>query len=212
MSIGKMIMAKKLYAILGLDDNASQEQIKKAYRTLSLKNHPDIGGSEEVFKSVTNAYSVLHDPVLRHLYDRNVIDDNGKAPRELLAPDSVASMDHYQYLNFMLHLEDENRLQPGKPIQNQPHVLSFLEGLKGKYEADLNSRTLSSTNEFITQSNLMKLNDTIEILRDENARARYDQGLLQRQRSAQPAAQTSPPLKTPLRTHTSQDVRVNIVH
>lgn len=41
----------KFYDILGVDKKASQEQIRKAYRKLAAKNHPDRGGSEDKVKS-----------------------------------------------------------------------------------------------------------------------------------------------------------------
>jgi DnaJ family protein A protein 2 len=47
------------YAILGLDSNATQESIKKAYKKLALKHHPDKGGDLEKFHLITKAYNVL---------------------------------------------------------------------------------------------------------------------------------------------------------
>ena len=50
---------KNPYTILGIQPNASQEEIKKAYRKLSLKHHPDRGGDEEKFKELSAAYEQL---------------------------------------------------------------------------------------------------------------------------------------------------------
>ena len=65
-------MAKRdYYEILGLDKNATQDEIKKAYRKLSKKYHPDMkDGSEEKFKEVSEAYEVLSDENKRAQYDR----------------------------------------------------------------------------------------------------------------------------------------------
>jgi molecular chaperone DnaJ len=62
------------YEILGVDRQATQQEIKKAYRRLALKYHPDRNRgdktSEEKFKEATEAYEVLKDPVRKQRYDR----------------------------------------------------------------------------------------------------------------------------------------------
>ncbi|HVC87842.1 MAG TPA: molecular chaperone DnaJ [Gaiellaceae bacterium] len=63
-------MAKSLYEALGVSKNASQDEIKKAYRKLVREVHPDTNpGSEERFKEVQGAYDVLSDPGKRKQYD-----------------------------------------------------------------------------------------------------------------------------------------------
>lgn len=63
---------KDYYKILGIDKNASQEEIKKAFRHLARKYHPDIAGkeSEEKFKEINEAFQVLNDPQKRAQYDQ----------------------------------------------------------------------------------------------------------------------------------------------
>ncbi len=65
---------KDLYAILGISRNATQEEIKKAYRKRALEYHPDRNPdnpeAEEKFKEASEAYSILSDPQKRELYDR----------------------------------------------------------------------------------------------------------------------------------------------
>lgn len=68
-------MAKRdYYEVLGVDKNASEEDIKKAYRKIAIKYHPDRNpGSkeaEEKFKEAAEAYDVLHDPQKRQQYDQ----------------------------------------------------------------------------------------------------------------------------------------------
>ncbi|HCM36999.1 MAG TPA: molecular chaperone DnaJ [Candidatus Wildermuthbacteria bacterium] len=61
---------KDYYQILGINRNASQEEIKKAYRKLAHKYHPDKGGDEQKFKEINEAYQVLSDSAKRVQYDR----------------------------------------------------------------------------------------------------------------------------------------------
>jgi molecular chaperone DnaJ len=62
-------MAKNYYDILGIDKKATKEDVKKAFRKLAQKHHPDKGGDESVFKEITEAYSVLGDDKRRREYD-----------------------------------------------------------------------------------------------------------------------------------------------
>lgn len=60
------------YSTLGVDKNASQDDIKKAYRRLSMKHHPDRGGNDEKFKEICQAYETLSDPKKKEMYDLGV--------------------------------------------------------------------------------------------------------------------------------------------
>jgi molecular chaperone DnaJ len=62
-------MNRNLYEILGVDRSASQDDIKKAYKKKARETHPDTGGSEEEFKLVNEAYSLLSDPAKKQQYD-----------------------------------------------------------------------------------------------------------------------------------------------
>lgn len=66
-------MSKSLYDTLEINENASSEEIKKAYRKLARKYHPDINkepGAEEKFKEINAAYEVLNDENKKAQYDR----------------------------------------------------------------------------------------------------------------------------------------------
>ena len=65
--------APDYYAILGVPKDASADQIKKAYRKMAMKVHPDVAtepDAEEKFKQVNEAYEVLSDPNKRAVFDR----------------------------------------------------------------------------------------------------------------------------------------------
>ena len=66
-------MGKDFYKILGISKDANEDQIKKAYRKMALKYHPDKNKSpnaEEKFKEVAEAYEILSDPKKKEIYDK----------------------------------------------------------------------------------------------------------------------------------------------
>lgn len=63
-------MAADLYAILGVSKDATDEELKKAYRKKSRELHPDTGGDEDAFKELQAAYEVLKNPQARANYDQ----------------------------------------------------------------------------------------------------------------------------------------------
>merc|ERR1712188_320719 len=66
----KSVDTTKYYKILGVEKNATESEIKKAYRKLAMKHHPDKGGDPDKFKEMTEAHTVLSDPDKRQRYDR----------------------------------------------------------------------------------------------------------------------------------------------
>ncbi len=66
-------MKKDCYEILGVSKNATDEEIKRAFRKLAKQYHPDINkepGAEEKFKEIGEAYAILSDPAKRRQYDQ----------------------------------------------------------------------------------------------------------------------------------------------
>lgn len=63
-----------LYKTLGLSRSATSDDLKKAYRTLALRHHPDKNPSpesQELFKKISTAYNILSDPQKRKYYDEH---------------------------------------------------------------------------------------------------------------------------------------------
>ena len=66
-------MPQDPYEILGVCKNTNNDEIKKAYRSLAFKYHPDKNqseGAEAKFKDVAHAYSILSDPIKKLNYDQ----------------------------------------------------------------------------------------------------------------------------------------------
>ena len=64
------------YAVLGVSEDASEDELKKAYRKLALKHHPDknpdnLEEAHKVFQVIQAAYDVLSDPQERAWYDKH---------------------------------------------------------------------------------------------------------------------------------------------
>src|SRR5690348_4483106 len=64
-----MVVDTKLYDILGVSEDADTATLKKAYRDLARRFHPDKGGNPEKFKEVDAAYKILSDENMRKIYD-----------------------------------------------------------------------------------------------------------------------------------------------
>jgi DnaJ family protein A protein 2 len=70
----KEVDNKEFYEIIGVPQEASQDDIKKAYRKKVIKLHPDKGGDPEEFKKLQAAYEVLSNPEKKEIYDKHGID------------------------------------------------------------------------------------------------------------------------------------------
>lgn len=67
-----MVVESRYYDVLGISPNATQEEIKKAYKKMALMHHPDKDGSDgEKFKEISQAFEVLGDPQKRQIYDEH---------------------------------------------------------------------------------------------------------------------------------------------
>lgn len=61
---------KDYYALLGITESATADEIKKAFKKLAVQHHPDKkGGNKEKFQEINEAYQVLNDPKKKQQYD-----------------------------------------------------------------------------------------------------------------------------------------------
>ena len=74
------------YSVLGVNENSTQDEIKKTYRKKAIEFHPDKGGDEEMFKKISEAYETLGDEQKRKAYDnerRNPFSQMGGDPFDI---------------------------------------------------------------------------------------------------------------------------------
>ncbi|PAA51786.1 hypothetical protein BOX15_Mlig007139g1 [Macrostomum lignano] len=82
--VARIRKAKDYYEILGVAKDATDDDLKRSYRKLALKFHPDKNkapGAQEAFKAIGNAYSVLADPAKRQRYDMYGSEEEQQATR-----------------------------------------------------------------------------------------------------------------------------------
>jgi len=127
-------MKKKLYKTLNIDEKATQDEIKNAYRKKAKENHPDKNGNVEEMKKVNQAYAILKNPLLKEQYDKTG-DENNSVNNEFA-----------QIMNYVIELSNlivkENPSNITKWLKNKEKALKQnfdLVLLKNKKEkADLN--------------------------------------------------------------------------
>lgn len=100
------MVQEDFYELLGVKRNASADEIKKSYRRLARKYHPDVNpgnkSAEEKFKKISAAYDVLGDPKKRQMYDQFGTADPRAAEGTWQAPPGAAGFDfsNFDFSNF----------------------------------------------------------------------------------------------------------------
>jgi len=87
-------MSKNLYSVLGVNNGADTEEIRRAYKTLAREHHPDKGGDPEKFKELSQAHEILSDEGKRRNYDMTgSISDQGQQQQNPFGmPDAFSQM------------------------------------------------------------------------------------------------------------------------
>ncbi len=105
MAITKLMANLDYYAILGISRKANESEIKKRYRRLARKNHPDVNpgdsSAEERFKRIQEAYDVLSNPKKRAMYDKyGFYSENFKEPQQRHGRDFGQGFPHFVGMDF----------------------------------------------------------------------------------------------------------------
>jgi curved DNA-binding protein len=95
---------KDHYSTLGVDRNASPEEIKRAFKSQAMKHHPDRGGDAKKFQELNEAYSTLSDPQQKAMYDHGPTPNFGQG---------------FQHFNFNFGGGGGNPLDPFQDAMNQ---------------------------------------------------------------------------------------------
>lgn len=114
------------YDILGISNDATEADIKKAYRALTLKYHPDRNQSEEAkekIQKINEAYETLGDPALRKQYDTK---DN------VVPPAQFGNADQFNDINNIFNMMF-NGMHGMHNIPGMPHVNIFQSGRPGHF-------------------------------------------------------------------------------
>ena len=123
----------RFYQLLGISKNASDAQIKKAYRAAALKNHPDKGGDPEIFKEISMAYETLSDSEKKHIYDQygeEGLKKGGKSRQNYNNPFNMFTDMFGNGFNFV-HQRSKQKQKQKCPNINKTFTLTLEEIYRG---------------------------------------------------------------------------------
>ena len=124
-----------LYETLGIDKSALADDIKKAYRKLASKHHPDKGGDTARFQEIQNAYDILSDTDKRSQYDSGGFQQTNQRSswKQGNNPFGGFGSEFDDLRDFFAHATGQQRPQRNKDVSID-HSLSLNDSLAGKKE------------------------------------------------------------------------------
>lgn len=148
----------ELYNLLGVPENATTDEIKKAYRQLALKYHPDRNPgdekSEAFFKRITEAYEILSDPEQRESYNRSFKTNNQSHNKQSNNSNQSKALTAEAFLSIIKDIESKV-VAAGKGNINQEKLYkSFKELFDNNNISFLHLHGNEKTNESIVRSAL----------------------------------------------------------
>lgn len=132
---------KNPYEVLGLKKNATDKQIKDAFKKMSKKVHPDKGGSDEAFIEVKKAYEILSDPIKRKMYDTHGFVEEKKVEQSIYNEVhqmffTIISTNPMAYntdmVSTMINAINDNISQAAKNIIDLDKQITNIEKYRGK--------------------------------------------------------------------------------
>jgi len=137
------------YKLLGIQKNASEKEMKKSYRKLSLKWHPDKNNSEEAkgkFQEISEAYAVLSDPKKRGIYDKfgkaglenNGMGSGGMNPNDIFQQFFGGGMGGMGGMNFSFNSSSSRnnamaQKGPNKKIEIEIDIVEMMNGATKRF-------------------------------------------------------------------------------
>ena len=108
-----------LYHILGLDKDATTDDILKAYRLLVKKHHPDRGGDPDTFKQIQEAYDILMDEDKRAHYDKTGKTKQQKSSREIRIMTILLQIFERYMMTVLSHQVEFGKVNMVKQIESE---------------------------------------------------------------------------------------------
>lgn len=151
------------YKVLGVARNSTTDEIRKAFRNLARKMHPDNGGSAETFDEIKQASKILLDPVKRRAFDEDGIIHDGR-------PDNTESMALERVANFFISsINATTELRYGVPTLDEIDLVQGATTYFSQQITDLRnhiSRVKKQVGQFDKAIARLKTKRTNDVLKD----------------------------------------------